>query len=172
MTLVKRFLLPMVLLLALTQVAMAYKTLPRIITNPAGEAFAWAGKAYDVVEAFNTEKPVVADCTKFHHAYLDAKWCFASAANKAAFVEAIKSPDGNKFMPFGGGRCAGAISRGNMSVPGDPSTTIKIVDGKLMVWNSLKGQQASLASAESTQAFLHDAYLVWRLVNSLGAIED
>jgi len=82
----------------------------------------------DVVSYFHAAGPVKGQ-PAFSHDFDGARYLFASAQNKAAFVAA---PD--RYLPQFSGLCATGISLGK-DVKGDPSTW-KIVDGKLYLYHS------------------------------------
>ena len=84
------------------------------------------GKAingYDAVAYFKDHKPVEGD-SDFTYEWMDAKWYFASAADRDAFAR-----DPEKYAPQYGGYCAWAVSQG-FSAKTDPDAW-KIVGGKL-----------------------------------------
>ena len=84
------------------------------------------GKAingYDPVAYFKQGKPVEGD-SDFTYEWMDAKWYFASAADRDAFAR-----DPEKYAPQYGGYCAWAVSQG-YSAKTDPDAW-KIVGGKL-----------------------------------------
>lgn len=80
---------------------------------------------YDTVAYFTDSKPVKGS-KKFSTRYNGAKWLFASAENRDAFIE---NPE--KFAPQYGGYCAWAVSQG-YTASADP-TVWTIVDDKLYV---------------------------------------
>ncbi|MEO0573961.1 MAG: YHS domain-containing (seleno)protein [Pseudomonadota bacterium] len=80
---------------------------------------------YDTVAYFTDGKPVKGS-KKFSTKHNGAKWLFASAANRDAFVA---NPE--KYAPQYGGYCAWAVSQG-YTASGDP-TVWAIVDDKLYV---------------------------------------
>ena len=82
-----------------------------------------AVKGYDVVAYFTGGKPVKGS-PEFSYQWKGAKWQFASAEHRAAFM---KNPA--KYAPEYGGYCAYAVSQGNI-VDIDPNQW-KIVGGKL-----------------------------------------
>lgn len=82
----------------------------------------------DVVSYFHAAGPVKGQ-PAFSHDFDGARYLFASAQNKAAFVAA---PD--RYLPQFSGLCATGISLGK-DVKGDPGTW-KIVDGKLYLYHS------------------------------------
>lgn len=82
----------------------------------------------DVVSYFQPAGPVKGQAA-FSHDFDGARYLFASAQNKAAFVAA---PD--RYLPQFSGLCATGISLGK-DVKGDPATW-KIVDGKLYLYHS------------------------------------
>ena len=72
------------------------------------QIFSSWGKAirgYDPVAYFTEGKPVEGD-GDFTHRWMDAKWYFASAANRDAFA---KNPE--SYAPQYGGYCAWAVDR-------------------------------------------------------------
>ncbi len=82
----------------------------------------------DVVSYFHAAGPVKGQ-PAFSHSFDGARYLFASAQNKAAFVAA---PD--RYLPQFSGLCATGISLGKV-FKGDPDTW-KIVDGKLYLYHS------------------------------------
>ena len=80
---------------------------------------------YDAVAYFSEGKPVKGR-PEFETQWGGARWQFASAANREAFV---KSPD--RYAPQYGGYCAYAVSKGS-TASADPMVW-RIVDGKLYV---------------------------------------
>ena len=85
--------------------------------------FGVAIKGYDPVAYFTEHKPVEGD-KAFEYLWQDAKWRFASEANRAAFKAAPQ-----KYAPQYGGYCAWAVSQGYTA--GIDPTAWRIVDGKL-----------------------------------------
>ena len=108
-------------------------------TSPAlagDQIFTSWGKAirgYDPVAYFTEGKPVEGD-SDFTHRWMDAKWYFASAANRDAFAK-----DPERYAPQYGGYCAWAGSQ-NYTASIAPEAW-RIVDGKLYL-NYSKGVQA------------------------------
>ena len=86
--------------------------------------FGVAIKGYDPVAYFTEGKARKGD-SKFTHEWNGAKWHFASAAHRDAFVAAPE-----KYAPQYGGYCAWAVSQ-NYTANTDPETAWKIVNGKL-----------------------------------------
>ena len=86
----------------------------------------------DPVAYFTEGKPVEGS-SDFTYRWMDAKWYFASAANRDAFA---KNPE--RYAPQYGGYCAWAVSQ-NYTASTDPDAW-KIVDGKLYL-NYSKGVQ-------------------------------
>jgi YHS domain-containing protein len=80
-------------------------------------------RGYDPVAYFTEGAPVRG---RAEHAadWAGARWHFASAANRAAFLD-----DPEAFAPQYGGYCAWAVARG-YTAPVDP-TAWRIVDGRL-----------------------------------------
>lgn len=97
----------------------AFATEPYNKTEEGGVAI----EGYDAVAYFADAKPVKGS-EKFEHEWMNAKWRFATAANRDAFAE-----DPETYAPQYGGYCAFGVSRG-YAVPVDPEAW-KIVDGKL-----------------------------------------
>ncbi len=89
---------------------------------------ATALRGMDVVSYFKTGGPVPG-VPEHSHDFDGARYLFASAQNKAAFVVA---PD--RYLPQFSGLCATGISLGK-DIKGDPGTW-KIVDGKLYLYHS------------------------------------
>ncbi len=79
---------------------------------------------------FTQGKPVEGD---FTHEWMDAKWYFASAANRNAFAN-----EPERYAPQYGGYCAWAVSQ-NYAASSDPDAW-EIVEGKLYL-NYSKGVQ-------------------------------
>jgi hypothetical protein len=86
--------------------------------------FGVAIKGYDPVAYFTEGKPQKGD-SKYAHQWNGAKWHFANAANRDAFIAAPE-----KYAPQYGGFCAWAVSQ-NYTANTDPETAWKIVNGKL-----------------------------------------
>jgi hypothetical protein len=85
--------------------------------------FGVAIKGYDPVAYFTAGKPVEG-LKEFEYVWQDAKWRFASAANRDAFKAAPEN-----YAPQYGGYCAWAVSQG-YTANIDPSAW-KIVECKL-----------------------------------------
>ncbi|MEY4489339.1 MAG: hypothetical protein RIQ79_1847 [Verrucomicrobiota bacterium] len=85
--------------------------------------FGVAIKGYDPVAYFTESKPVEGN-KEFEFIWQDAKWRFASEANRVAFKSAPQ-----KYAPQYGGYCAWAVSQGYTA--GIDPTAWRIVDGKL-----------------------------------------
>jgi hypothetical protein len=85
--------------------------------------FGVAIKGYDPVAYFTEGKPVEGS-KAFEFVWQDAKWRFASAANRDAFKAAPEN-----YAPQYGGYCAWAVSQG-YTASIDPSSW-RIVEGKL-----------------------------------------
>jgi len=79
---------------------------------------------YDPV-AYHTEQRPTRGNPAIRHAWNDAVWQFASAANRDLFAA-----DPDRYAPRYGGFCAGGMSRGLVVVPLDPDLWV-IVDGRL-----------------------------------------
>ena len=96
----------------------------------------FVGAAIDGTDpvAYFTEGKPVEGSSEFTHEWNGAKWRFASAANRDAFIA-----DPAKYAPQYGGYCAWAVSQG-YTAPTDPEAW-KIVDGKLYL-NYNKSVQA------------------------------
>ena len=92
-----------------------------------------AASGYDTVAYFVEGQPVEGS-DDFTADYDGATWRFASAANRAAFLD-----DPERFAPQYGGYCAWAVSRG-YTASTDPEAW-KIVDDKLYL-NYSKSVQA------------------------------
>ncbi len=87
--------------------------------NEAGIAL----RSYDPVSYFVGDKPLKGR-SEFQYDWLEAKWLFASAANRDLFIG-----DPTKYAPQYGGFCAYAVSKGHTA---DVNPNIwKVVDGKL-----------------------------------------
>jgi hypothetical protein len=80
-------------------------------------------QGYDAVAYFEIGKPVKGR-PEFTHSWMNAKWLFASPANRDKFAA---SPE--KHAPQFGGYCSWAVSQG-YTAPIDPEAW-KIVNGKL-----------------------------------------
>ena len=89
-----------------------------------------AVKGYDVV-AYFSEGQAVKGSADFKHAWNDATWQFASAANRDLFKS-----DPEKYAPRFGGYCSWAVANGYTAAI-DPKAW-SIVDGKLYLNYSLK----------------------------------
>lgn len=114
----RQWLKTMVFIVALTGLAAPVQAGERVYSS-------W-GKAidgYDPVAYFTAGKPVEGD-SDFTYEWMDAKWYFASAANRDAFAK-----DPEKYAPQYGGYCAWAVSQG-YSAKTDPDAW-KVVGGKL-----------------------------------------
>jgi len=96
-----------------------------------------AVQGYDPV-AYFTDGKAVEGSKDFEYEWMDARWRFASAAHREAFV---KSPE--TYAPQYGGYCAYGVSDGH-AVKIDPEAW-KIVDGKLYLNYNKKVQQLWLA---------------------------
>lgn len=119
-----------VLLAALTPVVMAG---PALAKEPLYTSGGLALSGYDAVAYFSDGKPVQGR-PEFAAQWGGARWQFASAANRDAFV---KSPE--RYAPQYGGYCAYAVSKG-YTASADP-TLWRVVEGKLYV-NYSKGVQS------------------------------
>jgi YHS domain-containing protein len=80
-------------------------------------------RGYDTVAYFTENNPVRGN-EHYRHTWNGARWHFASAENRDAFV---RNPE--RYAPRYGGYCAYAVSRG-YTANGDPQVW-KIVDRKL-----------------------------------------
>jgi YHS domain-containing protein len=110
----------------------------------------FALRGWDAVSYFEG-KPLVGKA-EFIQEWNGAKWRFASAAHRDAFVA-----NPGKYAPQYGGHCAYGLAKGHL-VTADP-TIWKVVDGKLYV-NYDKGVQKSW---EKDQAqFIVDADKEWK----------
>ncbi len=85
--------------------------------------FGTALKGYDPVAYFKEGRPVKGK-DEFRHDWMDAKWYFASAANRDEFA---RNPE--KYAPQFGGYCSWAVATG-YTASIDPEAW-RIVDGKL-----------------------------------------
>lgn len=94
-------------------------------------------RGYDPVAYFTEGKPVEGD-SDYTHSWMDAKWYFASAANRDVFAA-----NPGKYAPQYGGYCAWAVSQ-NYTASIDPEAW-KIVDGKLYLNYSKDVQQQWIA---------------------------
>lgn len=108
----------------------------------------FALRGWDVVSYFDG-KPLVGKA-EFVHEWNGAKWRFASAAHRDAFVA---HPE--KYAPQYGGHCAYGLAKGKL-VPSDPEAW-KIVGGKLYLnydrdiqktWEKKEAQYIVEANAE------------------------
>ncbi len=120
------------LLAVVVTAAITFITLPAQADGVIYSSWGKAIKGYDPVAYFTDSKPVEGK-SAITHEWMGAKWRFASAANKDAFV---KNPE--KYAPRYGGYCAWAVSQG-YTASIDPDAW-KIVDGKLYL-NYSKGVQ-------------------------------
>jgi len=96
----------------------------------------WRGRAlsgYDPVAYFTEGRPVEGSA-EFTTEWMGGEWRFASAANRARFLE---SPE--RYAPQYGGYCAWAMARGE-AVSSDPQAW-SIVGGKLYLNYSLSVQK-------------------------------
>jgi hypothetical protein len=96
-----------------------------------------AVQGYDPV-AYFTDGKAVEGSKDFEYEWMDARWRFASAAHRQAFV---KSPE--TYAPQYGGYCAYGVSDGH-AVKVDPEAW-RIVGGKLYLNYNKKVQQLWLA---------------------------
>ena len=87
-------------------------------------------KGYDPVAYFTEKKPVKGD-PKFSYDWDGARYHFASAENRKAFVA---NPE--RYEPQFGGYCTGSMGRG-VRAEADPEAWI-IADGKLYVFGQVK----------------------------------
>ncbi len=110
----------------------SFVTLPAQADGVIYSSWGKAIKGYDPVAYFKENMPVEGK-SGLTHEWMGAKWRFANAANRDAFV---KNPE--KYAPQYGGYCAWAVSQG-YTAPVDPDAW-KIVDGKLYL-NYSKGVQ-------------------------------
>jgi hypothetical protein len=109
--------------------------------------------AFDLVEALDKQRTMVANCAEFKTVLKNVAWCFANAKNLETFKTATKERTlkngeksvSNKYLPFGGGYCVQGLSNGNFA-EGDPLT--HIVMGEDLVLNG---------SMEVRADFLDDA---------------
>ncbi len=88
--------------------------------------------AYDPVAAYEQHQILTADCNTHSVKYKGVTWCFSSLKNTEMF-QAAAVKGNNNYVPFSGGHCALALSFGNLVVPGDPRTAIRI--GEQLVLN-------------------------------------
>lgn len=93
-------------------------------------------RGYDAVAYFTEGKPMKGS-PQYAHEWMGARWLFASAANRDAFVA-----DPGKYMPQYGGYCAWAVSQG-YTAEIDPNAWT--VDGGKLYLNYSKGVQATWA---------------------------
>ena len=92
---------------------------PPVLTDVHGVALG----GFDAVSYFSDGGPVMGSAD-FETTWSGAKWRFANAADRDAFVAAPE-----KYAPQYGGYCAYAVAKGG-TAPADP-TAWKVVDGKL-----------------------------------------
>jgi YHS domain-containing protein len=90
-------------------------------------------RGYDAV-AYFTDGKSIPGMAAFETVWNGARWRFASAAHRDAFVK-----DPQKYAPQFGGYCAWAVGH-NYTADGDPEAW-KIVDGKLYVNYSKRVQK-------------------------------
>ena len=90
-------------------------------------------KGYDAVAYFKENKAVKGR-SEFQHAWMGAKWYFASAANRDLFAQ-----EPEKYAPQFGGYCSWAVSN-NYVYDADPEVW-KLVDGKLYLNYNKTAQQ-------------------------------
>jgi hypothetical protein len=100
-----------------------------------GDEVRLAISGYDPVAYFTDGKPVVG-VSQFEHVWHDARWRFASAAHRDAFIQGP-----NRYAPQYDGYCAMglAIEKGHKATV-DPEAWA-IVDGKLYVMHSLAARE-------------------------------
>lgn len=103
----------------------------------------------DVVSYFKGGGPVKGQAS-LRHDFDGARYLFASAQNRAAFVA-----DPDRYLPQFSGLCANGISK-DMKGAGDPNAW-KVVDGKLYLFYSA----AEREKAEADPATLSRAHLKW-----------
>lgn len=118
-----------------------------IYTNDAGLAVS----GYDAVSYFTNGKPVKGSAdhvVRWH----GAEWRFASAENKAAFVD---RPE--KFAPAYGGYCAWGVAAKSGLFPADPARW-KIEGGRLFLNFNGEVQRAWL---EDVEGFIEKGDRVW-----------
>jgi len=112
----------LVLVAAVTPVVMAA---PALAKDPMYTSRGLALSGYDAVAYFSDRKPVQGR-PEFATQWGGARWQFASAATRDAFV---KSPE--RYAPQYGGYCAYAVSKG-YTASADPMLW-RVVEGKLYV---------------------------------------
>jgi YHS domain-containing protein len=133
-------------LLALSAVAL-FAALPAQAQNTAEPAAALRGM--DVVSYFTAGGPVPG-VAEHRHDFDGARYLFASAQNKAAFVA-----DPDRWLPQFSGLCANGVSK-DIKGSGDPNAW-KIVDGKLYLFHSA----AVRTKAEADPETLARAHQKW-----------
>ena len=94
-----------------------------VLGGEAGKSHRLAIKGYDPVAYFTEKRPVLGS-SEFEHVWNDARWRFASAANRDRF-----RADAERYAPQYAGYCALGIAKGE-KFEVDP-TVWTIVDGKL-----------------------------------------
>lgn len=108
-----------------------------------------AARGMDLVSYFKPGGPVPGQA-EFRHDFDGARYLFASAQNKAAFVA-----DPDRYLPQFSGLCATGIA-GGKEFRGDPNAW-RIVDGKLYFFHSAPVQ----AKGESDPTTLARAHRNW-----------
>jgi hypothetical protein len=100
-------------------------------------------KGYDAV-AYFTDGKATKGSSDFEYWWDDARWQFATAANRDLFIA-----DPDRYAPQFGGYCTGAVGNGEL-VPADPNIWA-IVDGKLYMsaGSPFDFVPASIAKAQS-----------------------
>ena len=100
-----------------------------------GDEIRLAISGYDPVAYFTDGKPVEG-VSQFEYVWHDARWRFASAAHRDAFIQ-----DANRYAPQYDGYCAMglAMEKGHKATV-NPHAWV-IVDGKLYVMHSLAGRE-------------------------------
>lgn len=124
-----------------------FTALPAQAQGTAPPAVALQGM--DVVSYFSDGGPVKGQAS-FHQDFDGARYLFANAHNKAAFVA-----DPDRYLPQFSGLCATGISMGK-DFMGDPSSW-KVVDGKLYLYHSAPVR----AKGEADPATISRAHQNW-----------
>ena len=107
-------------------------------------------KGYDTV-AYFTEGRAVKGKPEFEYVWQDARWLFAKAEHRDLFAS-----DPERYAPRFGGFCTGGLSLGYMTQANPENWSI--VDGRLYITRSKRGQEMIRADPEATIA---KAELTW-----------
>ena len=167
----KLSLLPvLVLALAGSPALAAAQQMPDAIINNNGIGFSRMADgqlvAYDLVEAYDNNAIIQADCSAFKAKVQGVSWCFSSAANAQKFEEATQDNGRNHYLPFVGGHCSMGMSMGNLTARGDPRTAVRI--GNQLVLNGNFDVRTSFL--QDTERNMDNARLRYELAMASGAL--